>query len=183
VDEPVPLYALPPVSLDDVRQERALAALEGKVVHRSRFAYQRRDREYGYGLTPQDDWQSPFAPPAPDPAVVESLITWVMSQERHVAVRVMDYLDSPSPELLERVKEVIDVGMTLETHRQVREVTLTDLICRALPANMTTLYELARREHMSRRPEAAVRQIIRNLRKRGAIDMDSEEMWHAVQRG
>lgn len=183
MDEPVPLYALPPLSLEDIRQERALAELEGRKPQRSRFAYQRRDREYGYGLLPQDDWQSPFAPPAPDPATVEALIDWVMSQERHVAVRVMDYLDDPRPELLNRVKEVIDVGMTLETHQQVKDVTLTDLICRALPANMATLYDLARREHMSRRPEAAVRQIIRNLRKRGVIDIDSEERWHAVQRG
>lgn len=175
------LHEFPPITREDDEQEALLAKLENRAYRGGyRFAYSRRPREYGYGLLPSDAWHMPFAPEAPDPATVERLIGWVMSQERHVAVRVMDYLDDPSSESLERIKEVVDVGMTMEIKHN-RPATLTDLILRTLPASMPELYNLARREHVSKRPEAAVRQIIRNLVKRGTIEMDSEETFHAVQ--
>lgn len=173
------LYLLPSTSPEDIRQERALAELERRRgVRRTRTD---RAREYGYGLMPEDDWANPFAPEAPDPHVVETLVSWVMSQERHVAVKVMDYLDNPNPDTLRQVKDAVDVQMTLEVHREV-PLTLTELILKNLPADVPTLYDLARREHTSRRPEAAVRQIIRNLTKRGTIAGDSEGVYHVLQR-
>ena len=182
MSEPAPLlYEFPPCTREDDEQEALLAKLENRAYRGGyRFAYSRRPREYGYGLLPSDDWQMPFAPEAPDPGTVERLISWVMSQERHVAIRVMDYLDDPSTESLERIKEVVDAGMTTELHRH-RPATLTDLITRALPASMPQLYDLARREHVSKRPEAAVRQILRNLVKRGTVIQGEGETFHAIQ--
>lgn len=171
------LYRFRPPT-EDLKQDQEVAKLENRRVRHSPRV--RPPREYGYGLLPADDWQNPFAPAAPDPDVVAQLIDWVMSQERHVAVKVMDYLDDPNPDTLEAVKEAVDIGMTLETHKPHRDLTLTDLIQRSLPCDMSGLYELARREHASKRPEAAVRQIIRNLTKRGVVTVDEQGTFHAV---
>lgn len=177
------LYKLPPtMTREDALQEHALAKLENR---RSRgylrAVASKQPREYGYGLLPQDDWQNPFAPEAPDPSVVQTLIEWVMSQERHVAVRVMDYLDNPGPDTLEAIREVVDIKVAVDAARTT-PMTLTDLIIKNLPCDVPTMYDLARREHLSKRPEAAVRQIIRNLTRRGIIAGDSEGVYHVLQR-
>jgi len=50
-----------------------------------------------------------------------------------------------------------------------KKYSLKDLVVRSLPRTTEGLYELARREHHSLRPEAAIRQTIRNLKKRGVV--------------
>lgn len=126
-----------------------------------------RSREYGYGLVPgegqivDENFTINFR-------ALERIIEWSMEQSALVRLAVVEYLEEPGDEHLEAVLDLIDVQAPVAGTKR-KEASLTSLIVHALPATIEELYVLARRQHRSHRPEAAVRQTIRNLRKKGSL--------------
>jgi len=173
------LYEFPPLhTKEDLAQETALATLEGRrpPSRYHRVSSSQKSREYGYGLLPEDSAVSVFCPTPPDPHVIETIIQWTMAQSRNIAVKVLNYLENPDDTLLQNIREMVDCKVEIQAYGRSTS-TLTDLILRALPASPEQLYALARQEHRSRRPEAAVRQTLRNLQRRKVITC-TEGVWN-----
>jgi len=103
-------------------------------------------------------------------AALDSLIEWASQQADLVRLAVVEYLEEPDDEHLEAVLDLVDEKAP--TSERKKEASLASLIERALPATMEELYVLGRRQHRSNRPEAAVRQTIRSLTRRGRVFED-----------
>lgn len=164
------LYPLSGPTPQDLAQDLELRKLTKTRVRAERV------REYGYGVAPGDGavpaW---YQPQRAEPHALEMLINWTLSQSSIVRAAVIDYLEDPDHDL----KRVVSLIHSIPIAERPSAGTLTDLIRRSLPCDLDQLYELARREHPSRRPEAAVRQIIRNLTRRGSIVIDEFGVYHA----
>lgn len=103
-------------------------------------------------------------------AALEKVIEWSTEQASIVRLAVVEYLESPDDE---RLSDVLNLcGIEKENRKTRKEDTLTALLKRSLPATLEELYVVARRNHRSNRPEAAVRQTLRNLKKRGLVSED-----------
>ena len=95
---------------------------------------------------------------------------WLLAQSEIISHAVLDYLDEHNEDQLHRVLRII--GKKFKPVN--KEVTLTELITRALPTTLEKLYVMARREHRSKRPEAAIRTILRGLEKRREVYKDEQ---------
>lgn len=161
-------YILPGTSDEDRQQLREVDKLEGKTLSRSRKVDE--IKELSYGLVPVEDAIPLWTGEVPDPEVIEKLSEWLLAQSEIISHAVLDYLDEPNEDQLHKVLRII--GKTFKPVN--KEITLTELITRALPTTLEKLYVMARREHRSKRPEAAVRTILRGLEKRREVYKDEQ---------
>lgn len=172
-DEPV-LHPLPPLLLrEDVEQERALAALLGKHGPYQRFQFPAR--ELGYGTSAPDNGTAFFGEgdSLPDPEVIDKLAAWTTQQSARVQAAVIEYLEDPKDQSLEHVLQLIDRAVPEDTEPIARP-NFAQLVLRSLPATKDQLYQLAYREHLAKRPEATVRQVVRRLSAQGKLRQEGE---------
>jgi len=113
-------------------------------------------------------------------AALDTVIEWATSQAGAVQLAVVEYLEEPDDPHLDAVLDLID--QKAPTREARKETPLAQLIVRALPATMEALYALGRRQHRSNRPEAAVRQTVRSLKKRGLAFEDERGTIRLVKR-
>ena len=113
--------------------------------------------------------------PEVDHQVMEQLVEWALEQEDHIQTIIFDFLDSPDDESLEEtMSKLSDEGIEMHEVSAPRDRTLTDFILAHLPLNLDQLYELARANYASQRPEAAVRTILRKLVRNGKIQLNGD---------
>lgn len=173
-------YLFPPNTPEDVEQDLHVARLEGRELRHSRWHHSSVNSETGYGLNADGVGQVWPRPEGVDPDVTERLISWVIQQQMFVTLAVLEYLEDPTPDHLQHVLTLVtEVNQEARSERR-RDPTLSSLLIRSLPATRDQLYELARREHPSRRPEAAVRQTLRNLIKQGRVREDAGGVFNAL---
>lgn len=164
------LHILPDTETqEDHEQEEVLANLE----HRKPRSQQRnKQRELSYGLRPgASDVPVWAGRDEINYDAIERLADWTLEQAERVQQMVFAYLDEPEDKQLFRITALLSLQFP---EVDERPGTLLDLMLRSLPATLDSWYELARREHHSKRPEAAVRANIRNLLERGEITLDGE---------
>ena len=163
------ISAVPVTTREDFEQESILQGLEGK----KRKVFSRKVLEIvnlTYGLiAPEDAEPLGPTPPTPNVEAIEQLSTWMLQQSERLRHAILDYLDDPRDRQIIRILTMLN----LKFHPiEMREITLTQLMLDSLPTNMESLYELARREHKSKRPHAAVRVILRSLLRKGEVVLD-----------
>lgn len=169
------LHLLPGPSSEDLEQEILIAKWEGRVKYRPPYTA-KFGRELGYGQRAPDN-ASPFFPPHEyNPEAVETLLEWMFDQSDQIQVAVLAYLSDPSERRFKTVLRLID--RATEEVRPRQSNTLVDLVVRVLPATLEDLYKMARREHQAKRPEAAVRQLLRRLTAEGRI-VKKGELYYA----
>ncbi len=164
---------LPGIDHQDVLQEAELLRLQGKIPN-LRIIRKRLSRGVLlYDLPPED--AQPFEESPYDPEVTEALIDWALQQTEKIQERIFLFLEEPTHEavpslliFLRRQNIPLNLIDTAPTG------SLSKLLMRTLhePQYLDDLYELARRSHVSERPEAAVRQFIRRAQKEGKILQD-----------
>lgn len=159
---------LPGILPEDIRQDIAISRLTGR---KSSMKKLKEGKDIGYGLHPSPDaipiWS---IVPRPDFKLFEQLAEFVLNQEELIKQRIVEYLSEPDEGKLQAV--VIALGKDLEEKKV--PLTLTELIFKSLPATLDELYELAIKVHISRKPQAAVRQNIRNLISRGRVQWEDD---------
>lgn len=175
-------WGLPNIDSQDIAQEMALLVLRGKIPSRSvvRRRLQGKARELLVG-TLRDNESAEllegkitgflFCPPSPNLGAIEDLVLWALSRDQAVQDLIFSTLSgSLSPEVaVARLRALGVVGKSLGTGPKGNGGSLTHLILRSLPATKEALYQLAIREHTAKRPEAAVRQILRRLTRNGTL--------------
>lgn len=159
---------LPGVLPEDIRQDMALSRITGRRASMKRL---KEGKDIGYGLHPSPDaipiWS---IVPRPDFKLFERLAEFVLEQEEGIKRHIVAYLSEPDEGKLRDIVKAL--GKDLEEKRI--PMTLTELILKSLPAKLDELYQLAIKVHVSRKPNAAVRQNIRNLEKRGKVQWDGD---------
>lgn len=166
------------VSSEDINQEVALLQLKG-VAHPNRALIFRRlaRAEATFDEIPVGSSLLWSTDPIPEPEVTQQLIDWAFQQSEAVAEMIFDFLDEPTDE---RVAELVDsltaLGVPLASpasqRQKHKELSLTDLVLQALqrgPQPLDALYQLAHSLQPSKRPEAAIRQIIRRLTRKQLV--------------
>jgi hypothetical protein len=172
----ITLHFLPAMSEEDRRQDFALAKLERGIDKHRPPASAVFGRELAYGLGAPDFALPLFSEPAYNPEAMDKLLNWMFEQEDQIQAAVIAYLEDPSDRRLKAVLKIIDVAA--ETVYP-KPMTLIQLILRILPAKKEELYRVARDQHNAKRPEAAIRQILRRLTLEGRIELKGE-LYHAV---
>lgn len=183
-------WGLPNVDAQDIAQEMALLVLLGKVPSKAliRRRLQGQARELLVGTLRDSDSADLlegkisgllFCPPSPNLGAIEDLVLWALGRDSKVQDLVFSTLSgSLSPEkALEGLKSLGALAPAQPGAPATRSPcfssagsgTLTALILRSLPATKESLYSLAIREHTAKRPEAAVRQILRRLSRNGTL--------------
>lgn len=165
-------HLLPGLSEEEIAQENALRGLEGrKKISRKR----NRHKELSYGIQAPTNSTPLWMTPLPDLRSVEILSEWLLQQSETIQGAVLDYLDRPNQDQFIAALSLIDREFPLI---ESRETTLMELMLNAMPATIDDMVLMARREHNSKRPSAAVRQNIRNLVKRKEAWVDEEGRYH-----
>ena len=170
------LHLLPGLELpEDIRQEMAISHLTGKKASMRRL---QGPKDLGYGLRPASDaipvWSIVHRP---DFTTLEKLTEFILDQEESIKREILAYLVEPNESQLSVIIKAL--GIEQRPAPQKPPITLTDLILKALPATLDELYALARVAHQSRKPEAAVRQNVRNLIRRERIAWEGERLCRA----
>jgi len=169
------VYVLPPIlNREDLKQEKELSKLTGKKPPSWRRS---QLKELAYGHKPPEDSVPIGTPPEIDLGSIAELTEWLLVQSEKVKAAVLDYLDSPKDNQLWRVMSILELRFI---HVPERAVTLTSVILDSLPSTKEDLYKIALQEFVSKRPEAAVRTILRNLVKRGVVVKDEEETYRKL---
>jgi hypothetical protein len=168
------------VSKEDIDQEVALLKLEGKTNVSRSIIYRRLSRaesifdEVPVGATLL--WQDQ---PITDPHVTETLVDWAMHQTSSIAEVIFDFLESPTEDQVDAVLEKLhSLGAVLEASKPApKEIPLTQIVLEALsirPHYKEELYALARSIQPSQRPEAAIRQMLRRLKRQGVVNVEGD---------
>ncbi len=170
----------PPILKDDVDQEMELLRLEGKVPNRSIILKK---------MLRYDALLYDFSNPAIDSCdvlwpgnsesqanleAIEILVDWALTQSDQISKLIFDFLsdDITIDDVMKELKDHRIVRSTKTSEYQPR-TTLTEVILNHLDEHemsIYSLYDLGRNFlHNSRRPEAAVRQILRRLIQREVV--------------
>jgi len=164
---------LGPIDKADIDQEAELLKLQGKKPNRTfiRRRYQRFHNallfwdEVPASAEPMQ-WEEPVLP---DPSTIEKLVNWAIEQGEEITEQILFFLDNPTEEVLKVLMEDLELK-PLEARRGP---SLTNTIISYLEqpegCTLDTLYSLARKIHTARRPESAVRQILRRLKEEGLL--------------
>lgn len=182
-DEQEPLL-LPEVDLEDLKQESELLKLQGKQV-RLEILRRRASRHEALlfstwvpstarALFSGTDSRSPeeiLYPP--EPPYIERIIQWTQGLSEDFQKRITEFLENPDEEQLQSLlNELSSLGLLISLQEEEESPsTLASWILRTLAKAghegilLTSLYEAARTIHLSRRPEAAVRQWLRRNRE------------------
>lgn len=181
-DEQV-ILVVPPVADEDLAQEAALLRLCGKTPSLS--ILRRRAQRYEALLFADElpahatemDWGSD---PIPSMQTLEQLTGWALHQSAQVAEMVFNFLEQPTDHTLTEVlKELRDQGVVQPADPSPQPTgngSLTEAILNLLrhrPHSQDELYSFARDSIISKRPEAAVRQILRRLIRAGQVTKET----------
>lgn len=160
-------HDLPPLLLnEDLRQEQALAQLQGK--HGPSARWNRPAKEVGYGLScPANATAFWGNSEAPSEAVIDKLVAWTTQQSATVQLAVQEYLEDPRDEALNQI--LLLINQAVPEKEADSKPNFAQLVIRALPATKDQLIQMAFREHLAKRPEATVRQVLRRLSRAGQI--------------
>lgn len=167
---------LPRVQSEDIEQEAALLILQGKTPSRT-LIYKRLSRgDAIFDEIPQGSTLLFSDNPVPDENVTRQLVEWALEQEERTQQLIFDFLDDPSDEALPGLLSQLDKqGVQLYSREIKREKSLTQVILDEItkaPRTIEELYELGRQVHVSRRPEAAVRQVLRRLTEQRILSLE-----------
>lgn len=171
------IYTLPPpLTKEDLKQEKELSRLTGK-----KPPSWRRNlvKELAYGYKPPANSVPIGTPPAIDLESIVELTEWLLIQSEKVKEAVLDYLDSPKDNQLWRIMSILELRF-IAPPKKSPSTTLTSVILDSLPSTKEELFKVALQEFVSKRPEAAVRTILRNLVRRGVIVKNEEEVYRKV---
>lgn len=173
---------LPPVSSDDLEQEAALLRLQGVQNPSKRLIHKRLSRAEGiFSEIPLGSAPLWSEEPVPDRNVTEALVDWALQQSDEISDIVFNFLDHPEDQDLDEViASLKTLGVEIYSFKRKKQSTprsLTQIIIAELkkhPQTTQALYELARNIQPTRRPEAAVRQILRRLDKSGEVTVSGD---------
>ena len=102
------------------------------------------------------------------------LQTWAASQEDPIRSLVLAFLDDPTDEEADRIIKLLPYNHEQRARRKRKRSSLVQVILKAIksaPRDKTDLYASGREFLVnSKRPEAAVRQALRTLQRRGLIE-------------
>ncbi len=159
---------------EDIEQENKLREIEGK-----RKVSKRRNRviRLGYGLVVPKGAHLLWKTNPINLEAIEQISAWLLHRESKIQLAVLDYLDDPDQEQFVAVLSLIDRRFH---HRLPKKITLMELILNSLPSTYEDLVVMAKREHRSKRPEAAVRQNLRNLISRKEAWIDERGVHHYI---
>lgn len=187
------ILLIPEVDEDDVAQEAKLLEFRkpgvkaNKALIRKRLENRSRRVVLFYDLSAQRSVSTEFfedhLPEAPE-HVISRLLSWCQDQPPHLQALLFDFLENPEFEKIDGILSQI----AMVTHSRVpaeptpARASLAQLIFRSIstnkdePTSIEDLYDIARTQHISARPEAAVRQTIRTyLQKRVIYQSPSGE--------
>lgn len=183
MDELPSQFIIPSVSKSDVDQQMALLVLEG-IINPSRSVVIRQlkyqDRAFLTDFDGHEEitqlWHEPNHSEAQLQAI-EQIVRWASKQSDQVRIEVFKFLDDPSfKNLQETLDQLYNLGIikkksSRNPNRSNHQSSLTDMILHSLefPQPLEELMELGRMNSTSRRPEAAVRQALRRLKRKGTI--------------
>lgn len=165
----VEYYLLPGTLPEDIKQEMAIARLTGKKASMKKLMDR---KDIGYGLQPLPEaipiWSIVTRP---DYRLFEELAQYILAQEESLKKEILAYLAEPDDGRLATIVRAL--GNEIQVERK-KPLTLTELLFKNLPLTLAEMYVFARAAHPSKKPEAAVRQIIRNMLKRKEVAWESE---------
>lgn len=174
LDEPAYIIQPPDYDEEDLQQEAALLRLEG--IKPSMTLLRKKAKIYTEYLFSGDvPLATPlFRSPTPPLDVIEALILWASQQDPEVNRLIINFLDDPGEEVLNQtLKELSRRGLLAKsTMPTTCEMSLSKLIFEFLetPREIEEIYEFVRSiGHVSKRPEAAVRQILRRFVQKGDV--------------
>ena len=155
---------------EDHEQEKILSNLE----HRKPRSQRRNQlRELSYGLRPGAGDVPVWAGlDEINYDAIERLADWTIMQAERVQQAVFTYLDNPTDNQLFRITALLELRFP---RISAKPGSLLELQLRSMPCTLEDMYELARREHPSKRPEAAVRANLRNLVERGEVELREQK--------
>lgn len=171
----------PLVEDDDINQEAELLKLFGKKPNKT-IIYRRLQgaQTLTYDFTSEIEAEEPDWPShLPDPQIIEDLANWSLQQSSAIQNRMWAFLEDPTDEKVDQILEEL-VELSLITKAMLpptKEVSLETLILNELKHNdrsIEELYEFRSFIH-SNRPEAAIRQAVRRLTRKGKITRRPEE--------
>jgi hypothetical protein len=173
-------FIYPTVLREDLDQEIELLKLEGVKNPKRSLIYKRMlHKEQIFDEIPEGVIVQTLIDPTPesDPEVIERLVEFALDQEIELQTVILDFLDNPSEQSLqETLQKMSLLGFELfELPEIPKPKTLTQIISETLSKGALTLdelYGLARSLHPSKRPEAAVRTVLRKLLAQGVIYYD-----------
>lgn len=177
---------------DDILQELELLKLQG-IPKASRYIVERKlkyqNREYFFDDHSLLNIEGPaFAPPTFSAEVYDRLVDWALSQSPEIARLILEFLDEPSEEYLKQVLKILKKSelLAIDYETPSQSITLTqkilDFIEEQAVIVIEDLYEMARIFlYDSRRPEAAVRQVIRRLTTQGQIEQIEKGVYKSCQ--
>ena len=176
-DEDIIILVTPTIYKEDLDQEVELLKLLGKTPNRSIII--KKMLRYEAYLT---DFQSPVAwdttpwSQSSDVSLesIQQITEWALTQSDQITVLIFEFLDG-TVELSTVLKTLKASGLVSRIAKEYyyeSRVTLTDQMLDRLqsPATIEELYSLARNFLDSKRPEAAVRQILRRFISKGIIE-------------
>lgn len=186
------LLLTPVVTKEDLDQEMELLRLQGKNPSRS-IVYKKLSR---YESLLFDSIGTPDIPgaepipwegePTPTLEIMTQLISWAIQQSIQIQNVVLSFLEGRSDES-ETVEKLISLGIISRQNKRLLRsggeftLSLTDIILKKLEesvqVNIKDLYRSAREFTVSKRPEAAVRQIMRRFIRLGIVTRISEDVY------
>lgn len=112
------------------------------------------------------------------------LVEWSFSQEKEAQNIIIAFLEDPSEHMLTiTINRLVRLGyIDTVTYTPEAPASLADLLRRQLEQNgimaFADLYEIARNQHVSKRPNAAVRQTLRRFESQGLLvrDLENEQV-------
>lgn len=181
------LLTIAPLSEEDIEQEFLLRKFLEKPVSKSILRRKAsREREL---LFPSEYWEEgvPIFPLQPQAIVHEEtyhrLVLWASSESDTVFALIVDFLQSPSEENLHKTIGLLELEgvplYPLGDDEQVKEIPFSKLLLSVLdtPRTKEELYEFGRRQLVTKRPEATVRQLLRRFLRSGFIIEDPKDVY------
>lgn len=186
------ILVTPVVTKEDIDQEMELLRLQGKNPSRA-VVYRKFSRFEGLLFDSIGTPDIPGAEPVPwagDPIpsleVMTQLVGWALEQSIQIQQAVLSFLEGRSNEK-ETLDQLISLGVISRSNRRYMKATrdfsytMTDVILKKFEENgevdIYDLYQSAREFLSSKRPEAAVRQIVRRLIRLGVISKVGDHVY------
>jgi hypothetical protein len=153
-------YYEPVFSHEDLRQEQALRALEGKPI--SLGLLRKKMGRTSTSTTSFSQLPEFWEPQAYDePTSDEQLISWALDQSTEVQKLVDDFLKDPDG-LLDHVLQTLGVQIPKAKGKGKSKGSYTQMVLNSLPATYEDLLIMLAREKIAR-PASTLRQITRRL--------------------
>jgi hypothetical protein len=177
LQEPTLSLFSPGIDPQDIEQEAQLLILEGKVPNRRLIRARLQPRELCYTAVEGSEQAEAFEPQTTFAAeeVIEQLVSWALNQTETIQEQIYTFLEEPEDELEHTLALLQREHLLTETTApsQLRG-SATQLILRSLPAGFDALVHIITEVSQPRRPHATVRQALRTLTRKQAIELDEQ---------